>query len=285
MKKFSANLFGVHATVSISRESPESSRIRQDHEFRKHSIYFTGDYSNWSEAVADATGYNSPLILEKALSSMRKVRDGEACFERDTVVFDHQEVSHSLLCWLLYCASSSSGSLRVMDFGGALGSSYFQNRIFLQQLVELRWGIVEQPNFVAAGLNEFQTDTLQYFYTPEACLKVLEPNFLLFSAALQYIERPWVLLDSLLALGLPYVLIDRTMAHRFGRDRLAVQHVPAWIYDASYPVWLLDADELEKCIKAHGYEIVDSFDPYPGSMFGPDGFQAPYMSWFLRRQV
>jgi putative methyltransferase (TIGR04325 family) len=32
-----------------------------------------------------------------------------------------------------------------------LGSSYFQNRKFLQSLPDVRWNVVEQPHYVDAG--------------------------------------------------------------------------------------------------------------------------------------
>lgn len=284
MKRFSINLFGLHAHLKLTWESPEATRFRRGREFPKNNIYFEGDYPNWDTALKAAGGYDAPQILNKSVSAMRQVRDGKAKYERDTVVFDHVHLSYPLLSWLLYVASCSSGRLSVMDFGGALGSSYYQNRGFLAQLSELRWGVVEQHNFVTAGLAEFQTNTLRFFYTPDECESALQPNFLLFSGVLQYMEYPMNLLDSLLEKETPYVLIDRTMAHRLGSDRLAVQHVPAWIYKASYPVWFLDAAKLERCFERHGYDVIDTFDPHVGATFGMEGFSAPYMGWFLKKR-
>lgn len=284
MKRFSINLFGLRAYLKLTWESPEASRLRRGREFRKNNIYFEGDYPSWTAALQAAGGYDSPQILEKAVSAMRQVRDGKAKYERDTVVFDHVQLSYPLLSWLLYAASCSSSRLSVMDFGGALGSSYCQNRVFLEQLSELRWGVVEQESFVTAGIAEFQTDTLHFFYAPDECVSALQSNFLLLSSVLQYIEHPLNLLDSLLEKDIPYVLIDRTMAHRLGPDRLAVQHVPAWIYKASYPVWFLDAAKLEQCFERHGYDVIDTFDPHVGATFGLEGFRAPYMGWFLKKR-
>jgi putative methyltransferase (TIGR04325 family) len=38
-----------------------------------------------------------------------------------------------------------------LDFGGSLGSSYFQNKKFLDALRLVEWNVVEQENFVATG--------------------------------------------------------------------------------------------------------------------------------------
>jgi hypothetical protein len=41
-----------------------------------------------SEAAARSTGYDAAAIFEKTREATRKVRNGEAAFERDSVTFD-----------------------------------------------------------------------------------------------------------------------------------------------------------------------------------------------------
>src|SRR5581483_6566741 len=50
-----------------------------------------GDYPDWASATAVAGGYDAANILEIQRASMRKVRDGRAPYERDSVVFDKIE--------------------------------------------------------------------------------------------------------------------------------------------------------------------------------------------------
>ena len=70
-------------------------------------------------------------ILDKVLAATLKVKQGQAVFERDSVLFDEIEYSWPLLAGLMWAAASNGGKLNVLDFGGALGSSYYQNRKFL----------------------------------------------------------------------------------------------------------------------------------------------------------
>lgn len=281
MKTVDLTLFGFRAFAQLGRDE----RAEREAQYRATNNYFDGDYTLWRDALAAAGGYDRPAILQKAVAATRLVHEGTAAYERDTVVYDRAAYSHPLLAWLLYAASRENGHLRVLDFGGALGSSYHQHRAVLGHLPELRWGVVEQAHYVEAGRREFTTATLDYYLSITDCAAAIAPNFGLSSATLQYLENPYERLDELLSLGLPYVLIDRTLAHRNGGDRLAVQHVPAWIYDASYPVWLLDADRLEAAFARHGYEIIDTFDPYPGSSVDIDGFSSPYAGWFLQKRL
>lgn len=280
MRLFSAHLADVSVEVRVSRES---SAMRAAEYARTHNTY-EGDFSSWQEAMRHAKGYDSPLILERAVAATRAVVSGDAAYERDTVLFDKPQIAYPLLAGLLYVASLNDGQrLAVMDVGGALGSSYRQNRRFLAHLDWMRWGVVEQENFVKAGQAEFQTEQLMFFPNVESCASVLQPNFLLLSGVLQYLEDPYQMLSEVLSRDIPFVFVDRTMAHRFARDRLAVQRVPPTIYSASYPVWLLNADRLESVFRDAGYEILDHFDPHPGSTFGPPDFNAPYAAWFLRK--
>jgi putative methyltransferase (TIGR04325 family) len=284
MRHFNFALAGVHVDLSVSSESAAERQRRVQAEFDRTNITYQGDFATWQDAMAHAKGYGSSVILDRAIAATRAVRDGQAAFERDTVLFDKPQVAHPLLAGLLYAATASHNALRVMDFGGALGSSYRQNAPFLAHLAALQWGVVEQDNFVKAGQAEFETEALRFFPDVDTCVSALTPNFLLLSGVLQYLEQPHAFLAGLLNRNIPFVFIDRTMAHRLGRDRLAVQRVPAAIYDASYPVWLMNADRLESAFMEAGYEIVDHFDPHPGSTFGPSDFNAPYAGWLLRKK-
>src|SRR2546423_4469658 len=107
-----------------------------------------GNYSTWQEAIRHCNGYDSPGILEKVKFSALKVKKGVAPYERDSVLFDRIAYSWPLLASLLWIAAKNRGRLNVLDFGGSLGSSYFQNRQFISGLNEIRWYVIEQPNFV-----------------------------------------------------------------------------------------------------------------------------------------
>src|SRR5205823_2837625 len=96
-------------------------------------------------------------------------------------------------------ASVRKGSLSVLDFGGALGSSYFQCRKFLSPLRHLRWSVVEQAAQVACGRADFSNDELVFYESVEACLKQETPDLLVLSSVLQYLPDPHKTLSELLS--------------------------------------------------------------------------------------
>jgi putative methyltransferase (TIGR04325 family) len=92
---------------------------------------------------------------------MSRVRDGECAYERDGVVFEEVQLSFPVLAGLLRASAADAGRLAVIDFGGALGSSYYQCRKFLSLLPDLAWAVVEQENFVRCGREEFAYDAIE----------------------------------------------------------------------------------------------------------------------------
>lgn len=206
----------------------------------RRSRLYRGDYANWDAARAASTGYDANLILEKAVAATRAVRDGQALWERDTVLFHEPERNEPLLRALAEVAAPNGGRLSVLDFGGALGSTWWQHRQWLGDPGSIRWSVIEQPAFVEAGRREFTVGPLRFYGDIDACLAVERPDVILLSSVLPYLENPHAVLADLASRGCGWIIIDRTGFATRGRDWLAVQHVPEAIYPASYPCWFFD---------------------------------------------
>ena len=155
-------------------------------------------------------------------------------------------------------AARRKGTLNVMDFGGSLGSSYFQNKKFLDQIENVNWGVVEQPAFVETGSKEFSTDRLHFFNSIEDCYKVFKPDIVLLSSVIQYIEKPYQLLDSIIAKRPEYILIDRTPFIK-ENDRITIQKVHPAIYKATYPCWFFNKEKFLSYMN-RSYELIFGFD-------------------------
>jgi len=159
-----------------------------------------GNYAGWSAASTKCGGYNENGILEKVKAATLKVKNGEAVYERDAMLFDQIEYSWPLLANLLWIAGKKDNRLSVIDFGGSLGSSYFQNRQYTSHLTEIKWSVVEQPAFVAAGKKDIAGPQLDFFDTVNAAITARGPHdVLLLSCVLPYIEKPYELLAALAA--------------------------------------------------------------------------------------
>jgi putative methyltransferase (TIGR04325 family) len=214
---------------------------------------------------------------------MRKVRDGEAVYERDSVVFDKIEYFFPTLAALLLIASRNNNRLSVLDFGGALGSTYYQNRHQLSHLSALSWHVVEQPHFVSTGRAEFENEHLRFFPTIAESWAAQRPDVVLFSSVLQYLEDPAALLAQVAAAAPPYILVDRTPILDSGPERIVVQTVPPVIYPASYACRMFAPGAME-AILAPSYDVVFDFEVHIGTVIQVDEALARYRGMLFRRK-
>jgi putative methyltransferase (TIGR04325 family) len=219
-----------------------------------------GDYTSWQQASRNCTGYDAANILEKVKTATLCVKNGQATYERDSLLFDTVEYSWPLLAHLLWIAGNNNSRLSVVDFGGALGSSYFQNRQYLGTIRELKWSVVEQQNFVQTGREYIAGGQLQFFETIDETLERQGRNdVLLLSCVLPYLEKPYDFLDTIALKQFPYIIVDNTYFSLERKDRLTVQVVPPAIYQASYPAWFLDIAKVKLAL-AGNYELVNEFE-------------------------
>ncbi len=222
-----------------------------------------GDYISWKDAQENSSGYDSDQVIDKVKSSLLKVKNGIAVYERDSVIFDEIKYSWPLLAGLMYAAAKSNGVLNVCDFGGSLGSTYFQNRKFLKGINNVSWSVVEQEHFVVAGKKEFENEELNFFYTIQESLKEKKANVLLLSSVIQYISDPYKLLDNILDEEFDIIILDRTPFSKT-REMIKVQVVAPSIYDASYPCWFLSEGKLLDYFMNKKYKLVERFDALDG---------------------
>ena len=219
-------------------------------------VRFEGDYATWEEARSRCTGYDAQVILEKVLAATLKVKHGGAAFERDSMLFDEVDYAWPVLAGLMWAAASEGGRLNVLDFGGALGSVYFQHRSLLVTLQDARWNVVEQPHFVEAGQKYIQDERLRFYKTVDECVTENRPNVILLSSVLQYLENPYGLLEEMGNLNAGRIIVDRTPFIKGDKDVLSVQQVPESIFSATLPAWLLSEAAFEDTMDKLGYVLV-----------------------------
>lgn len=227
----------------------------------KRSKYgWFGNFSSWNDAQSRCLGYDADTILQKVTSSLLQVKEGIAIYERDSMLFDKIEYSWPLLSGLLRAfVDDKCNELNIIDFGGSLGSTYYQNKFFLGNL-NYQWNIVEQSNFVTHGKKYFENNQLHFYDKIEECYNEKLNNILIFSSVLQYLEEPFIFLKQmLLKYNFDYILIDRTPFIQSSKNRITIQKVNPLIYEASYPCWFFNEKEFID-IFADMYNIVSDFN-------------------------
>ena len=215
--------------------------------FKSRGGYFE-THSSWKELEEKSTGYQSPEILSAVSSASKLVLDGLASYERDGVAFGAPQYSWPLLSLLLWEAARNQGSLRVLDYGGSLGSSFLQHRPWFADLKDVEWDIVEQDEFVVEGrVMDFPTN-LKFLSVNDFTVARKTYDVALFGSSLQYCEHPLRVLRKTAERTKSLVILDRSP---FSDDaaRLVLQVVPPNIYRASYPMHILNKEETIQCLE------------------------------------
>ncbi|TDQ09251.1 TIGR04325 family methyltransferase [Pedobacter metabolipauper] len=229
---------------------------------RKREQYgWFGDYPSWSKVTSAAGGYDSDIILQKTKDSLLKVKAGEAVYERDSVIFNEKEYPYSLLAYLMLSVTIKKRPLHILDFGGSLGSTYYQIKDFLTSDKCASWNVVEQEHYVACGKANFEDDTLKFYNSIDECYADKDIDFVLLSSSVQYLPEPHVFLKKLATYNFDFLLFDRTAFSYTSDDRLTLQIVPPEIYPASYPAWFFH-EEFFLSHFSDQYKVVAEFPSY-----------------------
>jgi putative methyltransferase (TIGR04325 family) len=238
-----------------------------------------GDYVSWDAAIKDTSGYDEASILHKIKDSVLKVKRGEAQYERDSIVFDDFEYSTELLEALKYTLHNNSLSL--IDFGGSLGSQYFQYKRFFEG-VDLNWMVVEQTHFVDCGKKEIAEEQLHFFYTIEEALDYKKANAIMLSCVLPYIKDPFELVQKIMSYQFEYIIIDRNPFIDLDRDLISIQIVPEFVYKASYPSWFFQEQKFVELFKDK-YTVIKEFDSPFAAPRLVNNIQASWKGFILKK--
>lgn len=228
----------------------------------------SGKYDSWNEALNVCkqsnknSGYDAKHILDKVTWAIQEVRHGRAEFERDSVLFYKKDYNYGFLSALFLSLGGFDPNqiVEVVDFGGSLGSSFFQNRSLLETMkYPPRWHIIEQKHFVEHGMAE--VPEIQFHQTiEEYAEKIGKFDLLILSAVIEYLEEPDRMLDKLLSYPWKYVLIDRSFYHPEDKETVSIQVVPPIIYDAQYPLWLRSISKQNCLFNKNGYSLISQWD-------------------------
>ncbi len=250
----------------ISLLSALRSRLkRQQARAKPEATGYSGRFDNWFQAKGTMPGYQDPRIAATVAAAAQKVLSGSAVYERDSVTFNQREFSFPLAAALLWIASHTPGRLRVLDFGGGLGTSYFQNLPFMNWVPDLEWSIVEQPSFVAQARTGFDGQRLKFFSELNAGLQASKPQFALLSSSLQYVEKPYEVLREIVEAKIEVVMVDRTLFSSEATDYATLQYVSEDIFPAVIPTWVFSQQRFIEYMQKN-YRLLAEFPAFKSTI-------------------
>ena len=167
------------------------------------------------------------------------------------------------------CAvQNNNQSVRILDIGGALGSTYFQNRVYLED-VKLEYFIAEQDSFVKYGKSNLENSILKFVNSTDDYTDYGKFDIILMSASLQYISYYREIISKIVNSRPHYIILDRILVS--DRIRICTEEVPKEIYKSSYPVMIYTEDEIMRFF-GDEYELIErDVSSVPEEVYFEDG--------------
>jgi putative methyltransferase (TIGR04325 family) len=201
-----------------------------------------GDFPDWASALAASKPYETDLAVYGQITD--KVRLGEAGSGRNLM---------PILAGI--AIACDGGSSRVLDFGGNLGVVYFDVARVLPDRVS-EWHVVDCPEVVSYGNANYADGKLAFFTSLEAACQDFVPNMVLCSHTLQYLEKPYTMLEMLSALEPAVIVLHELPVAE--RERFMIQRLPEGLGGTERPIQILSSGRLAAALSS--YELIADTD-------------------------
>ncbi len=245
--------------------------------------YFDDSFLSWEEAKNKSSGYQADDILEKVVNAFLESQKKYDSYERDSVVFNDGQINWPLVAMIYWYITHYSKEVKILDFGGSLASQYFQNQKFLK-VSNLKWLIIEQENFVAKANEIVKNNSISFHSNFIECLNSEKPNFALFGSSLQYLEKPYEILELLKYQDLKVLILDRIPTHQESKDIVTVQTVPRSIYKASYPSWIFSESKMKNFL-SRDFDLLSIYDSIGGRQQTKKGLNFSWKGYIYIRKT
>lgn len=223
---------------------------------KNRGIY--GSFDNYEAALKASGGSGYTAGNKKLVEYVKSIRDQNLI---DIWMW-------TTLSGILLSASrlAKNQSLRIIDWGGGYGNTYFQLSKFIAQVYPVEWHVVELEGNVDVGRKEFETENLK-FHTSIEGIPDLSSTTLLLGGVLQYLPDPHALLRDLLARNPMYVVIDRTPM-LIAEDNFEIFHIqksPEALGGSKHPLRILNFNSIQNTFISAGYELLaqNDYGPFP----------------------
>lgn len=226
---------------------------------KKTKYGFKGNYQSWELASKETTGWETDIILEKINQSTDQIEKKDGSFERDGEIISSSNQNFPLMYSLIDSINIEKKELSVIDFGGSLGAHYNRYSRFINNAIKISWSVVEQKKYVDYAKKINTNPELNFYYSISEAKNIHHCNTFFSSGTIQYIEKPYELIDKIIEYKFSNIIFDRIFFIDDIIERICTQTAdPEIFYAASFPVWLFNEDKFKKHLSKK-YILISEF--------------------------
>lgn len=261
---------GYSGIVITLYDDSKSTPFHLLYDERIDGVRYLGEYSSWSDADKECEGYDDSAIINKVVSAIQKVLNGDAVWERDSFLFYQEKYVYKICAAIIRCAlQNGNQGVRILDIGGSLGSTYFQNRKYLADVKNLEYIVAEQDHFSEYGHENLENDVLKFISSKHQWEKDGKYDIILMSGSLQYIADYEEIIAKIKKAQPHYIILDRILVGE--RMRICKELVPEKIYKSSYPVIIFSEKTIRDFFEPDYMMIENDISSVPEEVYFVDG--------------
>lgn len=223
-------------------------------------VFWKGPFNSWKEADIYSQkifgNYSNNSILKKVIKATNLANKKKGSYERDGHVINSLEYRFHIISIIFHhYYNNNKKSYNVLDVGGSLGTTFYQNKKFLLSLKKLSWSVLEQKNFVEYANLNLKEPKLNFFSNINKVL-LKKYDLIILSGTLQYLENYKEIFEKLIKLKSKYIILDRTLESANNeKTKIFVQINPKKLIESSYPVRIFNYKDLFLPLK-YNYELI-----------------------------
>lgn len=207
-----------------------------------------GVYRSFSEVPIEGSGFDGETWIGNSLKKITALRDEVEKNVPLPPTSNYREALLPLLTSLIY---NENRGVRILDFGGGIGFTFYQTIYGLPRAENVEYHIVERESVCQAGKQFFGTTYNKLFFHSQFPQKERAFDIVHSGSALQYIEDWEQLISQLCVLSRKYVLLVDVPAGNIPTF-VTAQHY----HGSKIPARFFNIQELLFAVGTFGYELI-----------------------------
>lgn len=207
-----------------------------------------GIYKHFRDVPSKGKGFESDIWLNEILKPTKYIL---SLYEKNGFIPVKEGDEATLLSVLASIIQREKRSIKILDFGGALGIAYLKLISRLPDPKAVEYIIIETQRVCQLGIELFKEHGMIKFSSllPE---KINSLDIIYMSSVLQYIEDyPW-LLGRFCSYQPSYFLFVKTASDNIPTYATAQKNMKG----SSLPYWFINIQELIKIMQDNGYSLI-----------------------------
>lgn len=220
-----------------------------------------GIYGSFEETPAGASGFHSDRWIESCIERAQRAKVGSF----GPLIPENAETIEYQLSTVAALASRPGRAVRIVDFGGAAGHSYFSIRAALPAKTAIEFYVVEHEALCAAARSVF-TDESELCFCSDLDSIPVQTDLVHAGSSLQYVREWGDLLGKIISRCEPELLLLSDIPAGDIETFVTIQNY----YGQKMRHWFWNLNEFISRVEDLGYQLIHR-TRYIGIFFGKRG--------------